>query len=318
METTQTQQQNNQIVTRNTFSSVEKAMTEAGFSVETVKKEISFAVQAINKSAQLQKCTNESRLQAVLNISNIGLTLNPASKEAYLIPRWNNLSKSMEAVLEPGYVGLVKLLTNAGSVKSILCQLVYESDTFTVDLANNVQPVIHRPELSRSKQGHLKGAYALATLADGTRQVEYMSVEEINEIRERSETYKAFTEGKIKSCTWISDYGEMARKTVIKRIYKYLPRTERMQQIDKAIEIDNTDFSISDAQANYIESLLNTSCLDQRQRDNIGMEIAVMTNSRASSVIAMLKDNQLNPVTHRGAASMAEISEHVKEMVQEA
>lgn len=315
METTQ-QNQNSPAVTRTTFSPIEKAMTEAGFSIETVKREISFAVQAINKSAQLQKCTPESRLQAVMNISNIGLTLNPAAKEAYLIPRWNGVSKAMEAVLEPGYVGLIKLLTDAGSVKSILCQLVYESDTFSVDLANNVQPVIHRPELSRSKQGNLKGAYALATLIDGSRQVEYMSVEEINEIQERSETYKAFEAKKIQSCTWISDYGEMARKTVIKRIYKYLPRTEHMQAIDKAIEIDNTDFSISDNQANYIESLLNTSCLDQRQRDNIELELSVMTNSRASNVIAMLKENQLNPVKHLASASMAEINHEVKEMAQ--
>ena len=209
----------------------------------------------------------------------------------------------MEAVLEPGYVGLVKLLTDAGSVKSMLCQLVYESDVFSVYLANNVQPVTHRPELSRSKQGNLKGAYALATLIDGTRQVEYMSVEEINEIRERSETFKAYEADKIKSCTWVSDYGEMARKTVIKGIYKYLPRTERMQQIDKAIEIDNTDFSISDAQANYIEALLNTSCLDQRQRENLELELTVMTNSRAQNVINYLKDNQLNPVTHLASAS---------------
>ncbi len=305
------------LVTQSTFSLVEKRMQDAGFSVENVKKEISFALQTINKSAQLQKCSQESLLQAVLNISNIGLTLNPAAKEAYLIPRWNNLSKSMEAVLEPGYVGLVKLLTDAGSVKSMLSQLVYESDVFTVDLANNAQPVIHRPELSRSKQGNLKGAYALATLIDGTRQVEYMSVDEINEIRERSETYKAYEAKKIQSCTWVSDYGEMARKTVIKRIYKYLPRTERMQQIDKAIEIDNSDFSISDAQANYIETLLNTSCLDQRQREDIELELTVMTNSRAQSVINYLKDNQLNPVTHRAAAGMKEINNHVKEMADE-
>lgn len=280
------------IITPKTFEKIEGRMQQAGFSIETVKREISFAVQAINKSAQLQKCSPESLMQSVLNISNIGLTLNPAAKEAYLIPRWNNLSKSMEAVLEPGYVGLVKLLTDAGSVKSMLCQLVYEKDVFTVDLANNMQPVKHNPELSRTLRGEIKGAYALGTLIDGTRQVEYMSLEEINDIRERSETYKAFMEQKIKSCTWVTDFGEMARKTVIKRIYKYLPRTERMTQIDKAVEIDNSDYAISEDQLNYIDSLLHTCTLDEKVKDLIEMEVPVMSAKRASEVINQLQQAQ--------------------------
>ena len=132
----------------------------------------------------------------------------------------------------------------------------------------------------------------LATLIDGTRQVEYMSIEEVNEIRERSETYKAHKAGKIQSCTWITDAGEMTRKTVIKRIYKYLPRTDRMTQIDEAIAADNSDFAISDAQAYYIESLIATSTLEERQRGAIEMEVPVMSSSRATEVIEMLKANQ--------------------------
>src|SRR5689334_11701957 len=105
-------------LTRANFSNVEKPMQEAGFSIEKVKQEISFAIQHVNKSPQLQKCTTESLQMAVLNISNIGLSLNPAAKEAYLIPRWNGVTKVTEAALEPSYVGLVKLLTDAGSVTS--------------------------------------------------------------------------------------------------------------------------------------------------------------------------------------------------------
>lgn len=279
-------------VTRSTFGEVEKAMQSAGFSPEKVKQEISFALQTINKSAQIQKCSKESILQAVLNISNIGLSLNPAAKEAYLIPRWNGITKQMDASLEPGYIGLVKLLTDAGSVTSILCQLVYENDTFEMDLANNLNPVKHKPELTRTKRGKVQGCYALATLPDKTRQVEYMCVDEINEIRERSETYKAFKEGKIKSCTWETDWGEMGRKTVIKRIYKYLPRTERMIQIDSAIAEDNKDFSASDDQLSYIENLLHTSTLEERQKSAIEMELPVMGATRASEVITNLKNNQ--------------------------
>lgn len=287
---------NNQL-TRAFFQPVEKAMQDAGFDVERVKKEVSFAIQAINRSAQLQKCSKDSVLQAVLNIANVGLTLNPAAKEAYLVPRWNNLSASMEACLDPSYIGLVKLLTDTGSVKSMVCQLVFEGDTFEVDLANNQSPVVHKPELSSSKRGNLKGVYALATLADGTRQVEWMDKDEVEQIRGRSETYKAFTAGKIKSCTWASDYGEMSRKTVIKRIYKYLPRSEKAAALDRAVELDNTDYMASDKQVDLIESLLRSSTLDERQQSWMEMEIPTMGAKRATEVIEMLRNNQPNERT---------------------
>jgi recombination protein RecT len=310
--------ENNQLVTRTSFQVVEKPMQEAGFSPEKVKQEISFAIQIINKSPQLQKCSQASLQQAVLNVSNIGLTLNTAAKEAYLIPRWNGVTKQMEAALEASYVGLVKLLTDAGSVKSMLCQLHHEKDIqFEIDLADNKTPVIHKPMLVKSKRGELIGVYALATLMDGTRQVEYMDKEEVDEIKERSETYKAYKEGKIKSCTWVSDYGEMARKTVIKRIYKYLPRTERMQAVDKAVEIDNADFMATDNQLSYIESLLGTSDVEGREKDLLEMELSVMNARRAGQVIEMLQGRQLDPVTHRGSYSQAELNKHLKKVTAE-
>jgi phage RecT family recombinase len=278
-------------ITPKFFQPIEQKMQDAGFDVNRVKKEISFALQTINKSVQLQKCSGESVLQAVVNIANVGLTLNPAAKEAYLIPRWSNISKGMEASLEPSYVGMVKLLTDTGSVKSMVCQLVYEGDTFDVDLANNLNPVTHKPNLLQKRE-KITGVYALATLSDNTRQVEWMTIFDVNEIRDRSETYKAFKENKIKSCTWASDFGEMARKTVIKRIYKYLPRSEKAAVLDRAIELDNTDYTASDNQINMIENLLRTSTMDERQVSWLEMELPTMGAKRASEVIEMLKNNQ--------------------------
>jgi recombination protein RecT len=286
-------------------------MQEAGFSVERIKQEISFAIQNINRSAQLQKCSRDSLLQAVVNVSNIGLTLNPAAKEAYLVPRWNSLSKQMEASLDPSYIGLSKLITDTGSVTAIPAQLVYDKDVFEMDLADNKKPVTHK--VSFGDRGKLIGAYALATLANGDRQVEFMELKDIEEIRDRSETYKAFKAGKISTCTWVTDFGEMARKTVIKRIYKYLPRTERMEIADRAIQLDNADFTISDQQAAYIENLIATSTLDQRQRDALEMEISVMTASRASKVIEMLQANQLDPLTQGAGYNQGDIKRHLAE-----
>lgn len=302
-------------LTRETFKPIERAMQESGFSAETVKREISFAIQHINKSAQLQKCTERSLLQAVLNVSNIHLSLNPASKEAYLIPRYNGSTKEMEAVLDPSYIGLTKLLTDTGSIISITTQLVYEGDLFEMDIANNKNPVIHKPQLVKSKRGNLLGVYALATLHNGIRQVEWMDVDDVNAIRDRSETYKAYMAQKIQSCTWVSDYGEMARKTVIKRIYKFLPRTEKLDLVDKAIEIDNKDYTASDDQLSYIESLLTTSSLDHDQRYYIEAELTTMNPTRASQVINMLQMNQLNP-DQGNLGNQKQTAKHIKSIVQ--
>lgn len=288
--------ESNQLMRQSDFAPVETRMVEAGFDTEQVKREISFAIQSINKSAQLQKCSKESLLQAVLNVSNVGLTLNPAAKEAYLIPRWNGLTRANEACLDPSYIGLVKLLTDTGSVKAMVCQLVYGGDQFDIDLANNVAPVTHKPDLN-GKRNQIVGVYALATLADGTRQVEWMTLEEVEQIRLRSETYKAFIAGKIQSCTWASDFGEMSRKTVIKRIYKYLPRSEKAAILDRAIDLDNEDYKISDSQIGYIENLLRASIIDDRQKEWLEMEIPTMGAKRANEVIEMLQNNQPNELT---------------------
>jgi recombination protein RecT len=306
---------NNQLTTR-TFEPAEKRMAELGMDMVQIKKEVSFALQHINKNQKLRECTGESMLAAVVNIANIGLTLNPVAKEAYLIPRWNKLVKGMECVLEPSYVGLVKLLTDAGSVVSMVSNVVHENDKFQLNLADNRDPVQHIPELVSSKRGNKIGCYSLATLPDGTRQVEWMDIEELYKIRERSETYTAYLAGKITTCTWVTDETEMMRKTVVKRIYKYLPRTDRMNKIDEAIKLDNTDYTASDDQLNYIETLLASSTLDERQRTSIEMEMGVMNGQRASKVIEMLKNNQLDPIKAGLNASAKDVNKAVARAAQ--
>ena len=102
----------------------------------TAKRELSFAVQLVGASAQLQECTQVSILTAIYNIANIGLSLNPATKEAYLVPRYNSATRQKEASLQPSYVGLVKLLTDAGTVTQVVCNIVYEGDKIEMDIAN--------------------------------------------------------------------------------------------------------------------------------------------------------------------------------------
>ena len=262
-------------------------MTANGFSQEKVMREISFALQHFSKNSYLNGATPLSKLKSVVNISQVGLTLNPVAKEAYLVPRFTN--GALECILEPSYVGLVKLLTDAGSVQSIITNVVYENDKFELNLADTVTPVKHQPELINSKRGNRIGCYSLATLVNGSKQVEWMDIEQINEIRERSEGYKSFKNGKAKSCIWDSDYSEMCRKTVIKRIYKYLPRTQKMELVDKAIDLSNQDFQISTEQREFIEVLMGKLHYSDEQLKFMRMDMNTMSSDRASKLIEQLK-----------------------------
>jgi phage RecT family recombinase len=264
-------------------------MAQNGFSPEKIMRELSFAMQHFAKNEYLDGATPSSKLRAIVNISQVGLTLNPVAKEAYLVPRYSK-DNGLECILDPSYVGLVKLLTDAGSVQSIITNVVYENDKFELNLADTVTPVKHQPELINSKRGNIIGCYSLATLLNGSKQVEWMDIEQINEIRERSEGYKSWKSGKAKSCIWDSDYSEMCRKTVIKRIYKYLPRTQKMELVDKAIDLSNHDYEITEEQRNYIEALMEAARWDDDRVKFMRIDMNSMGADKAGKVIAVLKE----------------------------
>jgi len=100
-----------------------------------------------------------------------------------------------------------------------------------------------------------------------------MDAEQIFAIRDLSESYKAFKAKKVTSCIWVTHEGEMFRKTVIKRLAKYLPKTDKWEHINQAIEIDNEDYIISTGQEDYLISLLGTTGYDDEMKDRLRMEI---------------------------------------------
>lgn len=112
-------------------------LAQSHLTKEDFQREASFAIQHISNNELLQKSSKASLLKAVLNVAQTGLTLNPVRKFAWLVPRWNNKKKEYEACLEPSYVGLCKLITDTGAVKSISAQLIWTGDLVDIDLANN-------------------------------------------------------------------------------------------------------------------------------------------------------------------------------------
>lgn len=279
-----------------TFSSIQTRFTEL-VDEKTFKKEVSFALQHLQKNPSLKKCDPNSLLSAVLNVAQVGLTLNPVLAEAYLVPRWTK--NGHVVVLEPSYQGLSKLVTDTGSVKNISCYVVFKDDNFKVTLGTRVG-IDHEPTFKSKEITHV---YAVAELPDGTKTVEVMTIADCHDIREKSESYKAYKAEKVKTCVWIEWEQEMCRKACIKRLVKYLPKTERWEQVREVIALDNEDYDIdpSGKQAMYIGVLLENSILTSDEQVAIEKEmIDGMSAEHASKLIEKLKDSQLDPIRDKG------------------
>ena len=196
-------------------------------------RESQFAMQALSKNKYLMSVAlnnQQSLVSAVINVAAIGISLNPAEKEAYLVPRDGGIC------LDISYMGLMRLATDTGQISWVQSSVVYEKDHFQI-VGLDKQPE-HRFNSFDKERGEAVGVYVTAKLASGDYLTDTMTTDEINEIRDKSQGHIAFMAKKARSSIWNDHWGEMAKKTVVKRASKYWPKSERL---DHAIYHLNTD-----------------------------------------------------------------------------
>jgi recombination protein RecT len=200
------------------------------------------ALTAVNSTPALLKCDQTSLLSAVMQCAQLGLEPGGVLGHAYLLPYGDKCQ------LIVGYKGLLDLARRSGQILDIWSNVVYENETFEHE-AGLDRILKHKP-MPPSKRGERRvGVYAVAKLKDGSSHHEWLWIEEVDAIRKRS---RAGNSG-----PWVTDYDEMARKTAIRRLAKYLPISvefARAAAIDEAHEIglptadmDVTEFQIEDA-----------------------------------------------------------------------
>lgn len=172
----------------------------------------------------------ESLKMAIYQLASVGLTLNPAKRQAYLVPYGGKKSK---VTFIPGYIGLVHLALETGNLKWVKAELVYKGDDFKYK-GPGEKPHHEFNPFSESRGGidNAIGVYCVTKTMDGDYLVDMMSRKEVYSIRSRSESFKS---GK-KIGPWFSDEGEMWKKTVIRRAEKLWPKTKRLSE---AVQILN-------------------------------------------------------------------------------
>lgn len=178
---------------------------------------IRVAVTATLKTPALAQCDQGSFFNSLLSLSQLGLE--PDGRRAHLIPFKNNKLGITECQLIIDYKGLVELAMRSGSVANIHADVVCENDTFTYDCGEIKEHKIN----FRKPRGAVYASYAFCKFKDGTIKAEVMSLEEIEAIKSRS---KAGNYG-----PWITDWNEMAKKTVFRRLSKWLPLSPEYRDI---------------------------------------------------------------------------------------
>ena len=258
----------------------------------TFQREAEFAMQVMQGNDYLIKCAvqnPQSVIDAVTNIAAIGISLNPAKKHAYLVPRKGKIC------LDISYMGLMDLAIQSGSIRWAQAVLVHAADRFTIIGVD--KPPAHERDPFAKDRGDIIGVYVVAKTADGDYLTETMTRDEIDGIMNRSESVKAD-----KTTPWKTDYGEMAKKTVVKRAQKYWPKTERLEKAVHYMDTDGGEGIVLNPEVKQLTS---------EQMDEVLARVAAFTDAEALAsywpeLVAFLRDS----------ASMIQY-EHIKQAVAE-
>lgn len=193
------------------------------------------AVAEVIRNESLWPCTPQSIFDCVLAATQLQLRVGKDLGHAYLVPFRDKAAGTVVATFIIGYRGLVMLARRSGEIASITANVVYSNDVFEAVEGSNGR-LHHAPKYFDTKgRGELVGVYAYAKLTGGGEQWAVMSIAEVDAVRARS---RASGSG-----PWVTDYAEMAKKTVVRRLAKMLPISVDDQEAvasDEDREFNNT------------------------------------------------------------------------------
>ena len=206
---------------------------------------VRIAITTIRQNPKLAQCSQESLLGALMVSAQLGLEPGTLG-QCYLIPFENKKLGKVECQFQIGYKGLIELLRRSGQLSDIYSYTVYENDDFNIEYGLS-RTLTHKPNFS--DRGEIIGFYAVAILKDGAKAFEYMTKDEVVKHEEK------YRKGSYKNDVWNKNFEEMAQKTVVKKLLKWLPiSVEFLENIEK----DDKSFKVADTKnAEDIEIIEN-------------------------------------------------------------
>lgn len=203
---------------------------------------VRIAITTIRQNPKLAKCSQESLLGALMVSAQLGLEPGTLG-QCYLIPFENKKAGTVECQFQIGYKGLIELLRRSGQLSDIYSYTVYENDDFNIEYGLS-RTLTHKPNFD--ERGEIKGFYAVAILKDGAKAFEYMTKDEVTHHEEK------YRKGSYKNDVWNKNFEEMAQKTVVKKLLKWLPVS--VEFLEMAAK-DEKSFKVIDDKSTEVQEI---------------------------------------------------------------
>jgi recombination protein RecT len=182
---------------------------------------LKIALGALRTTPKLMQARTDTLLGAIIQCAQLGLEPNTPLGHAYLIPFENRSKNITEVQIVFGYKGLIDLARRSGQIVSIAAHEVREADHFEYEYGLD-EKLVHRPAMG--ERGEVIAFYAVAKLVGGGYAFEVMSKADIIAIRDASQGWKTAVRFKKEAQSpWGAHFVEMGRKTVLRRLFKFLP-----------------------------------------------------------------------------------------------
>lgn len=220
-----------------------------------VQRFVRVAITIVRTNPKLMACDGMSIVAALMQSAQLGLEPNTPLGQAYVIPYKNKkvingqTTWVDEAQFQLGYKGLITLALRTGEYKAIYAHEVYENDEF--HYSYGLDKNLHHVPADTPKGEPIK-YYAVYHLKNGGYDFVVWSKDRIDS---HAKKYSKAVQ-KDQNSPWKSDYDGMAKKTVLKEVLKYAPKSiEFAQQLaadetvkrevadDMSEVIDVTDWS---------------------------------------------------------------------------
>jgi recombination protein RecT len=185
---------------------------------------VRICMTALSREPKLMEASVRSFTNAALQCASDGLV--PDGKDAALV-LFKSRDGGPEVVYMPMISGLVRVVHQSGKVKSIAVELVREHDDFhnvKGDDAEIRHEVVHWDEADR---GTIVGGYAVIHMTNGGVIRETMSLAEIKKVQKSSRAGQGYS-------PWKGWWEEMARKSIFRRVSKWLPKSRETDIVAKS------------------------------------------------------------------------------------
>lgn len=247
----------------------------------TPERLLRIALTEVRRQPKLAECSQASLLSAVFSCAQLGLEPGGSLGHAYLVP----YGREVQFIL--GYRGMIDLARRSGLIDSISAHAVFEGDRFECEygLAENLVHVPDWDNPNRTDPTKLRFVYSVAKLSGGGTQFEVMSRQEVDAVKRRS---KGGNNG-----PWSSDYVAMALKTVVRRLFKWLPvsiELARAVGLDEAAELGRSQ----------------ESELELAASPTVRTEVTVIDSSPSPDPIAPLSEEQLGKLANAASRRLTQ------------